>query len=160
MFQKETKELAKFLKIESVKAIRNCLFYKSPFPDFLSKIIPAPFIDNRQITIPSSKWVGGEVFLLCIYHQVLIKYFRWSHTWIKILKKTNISYPLIHKRTCAYQGVRNINFSGSSGFRDFSFPCAMPKTNISNTIVIKTCGQLFCKNNFSTWTPLFSSAQV
>ena len=25
--------------------------------------------------------------------------------------KTNVSYPLIHTRTCAYQGVRNVSFS-------------------------------------------------
>ena len=34
-----------------------------------------------------------------------IKYVR------KIFRKTNISNPLIHTRTCVYQGVRNISFS-------------------------------------------------
>ena len=29
----------------------------------------------------------------------------------QIFRKTNISYPLIRTRTCAYQGVRNIRFS-------------------------------------------------
>ena len=29
----------------------------------------------------------------------------------KIFRKTNISNPLIHTRTCAYQGVRNVSFS-------------------------------------------------
>ena len=29
----------------------------------------------------------------------------------KILRETNISYPLIRTRTCAYQGVRNVGFS-------------------------------------------------
>ena len=29
----------------------------------------------------------------------------------KIFRKTNISYPLIHTRACAYQGVRNVSFS-------------------------------------------------
>ena len=28
-----------------------------------------------------------------------------------IFRKTNISYPLIRSRTCAYQGVRNVRFS-------------------------------------------------
>ena len=28
----------------------------------------------------------------------------------KIFQKTNISYPLISTRTCAYQGVRNVRF--------------------------------------------------
>ena len=29
----------------------------------------------------------------------------------QIIRKTNISYPLIHTRTSAYQGVRNVCFS-------------------------------------------------
>ena len=29
----------------------------------------------------------------------------------QILQKTSISYPLIHTRTCTYQGVRNVCFS-------------------------------------------------
>ena len=29
----------------------------------------------------------------------------------QIFRKTNISYPLIHTRTCAYQGVRKVRFS-------------------------------------------------
>ena len=29
----------------------------------------------------------------------------------KFSKETNISYPLIHKRMFAYQGVRNVSFS-------------------------------------------------
>ena len=30
---------------------------------------------------------------------------------LQIFRKTNISYPLIRTRTCAYQGVRNVRFS-------------------------------------------------
>ena len=30
-----------------------------------------------------------------------------------IFRKANISYPLIGKRTCAYQGVRDVRFSGN-----------------------------------------------
>ena len=30
----------------------------------------------------------------------------------QMFRKTNISYPLVRTRTCAYQGVRNISFSG------------------------------------------------
>ena len=29
----------------------------------------------------------------------------------RIFRKTDISYPLIHTRTCAYQWVRNVSFS-------------------------------------------------
>ena len=29
----------------------------------------------------------------------------------QILRKTNIFYPLIRTRTCAYQGVQNVRFS-------------------------------------------------
>ena len=32
-------------------------------------------------------------------------------TYTKFSKKTNISYPLIRTRTCAYQEVRNVSFS-------------------------------------------------
>ena len=35
-------------------------------------------------------------------------YLKYVH---KIFHKTNISYPLIRARTCAYQGVRNVKFS-------------------------------------------------
>ena len=31
----------------------------------------------------------------------------------QIFRKTNISYPLIRTRRCAYQGVRNVRFSGN-----------------------------------------------
>ena len=33
----------------------------------------------------------------------------------RIFRKTNISYPLIRRRTCAYQGVRNVCFFGKFG---------------------------------------------
>ena len=29
----------------------------------------------------------------------------------QIFRKTNISYPLVRTRTCAYQGVRNVHYS-------------------------------------------------
>ena len=29
----------------------------------------------------------------------------------RIFRKTSVSYPLIHARTCAYQGIRNVRFS-------------------------------------------------
>ena len=32
-------------------------------------------------------------------------------TYAKFSEKTNVSYPLIRTRTCAYQGVRNVSFS-------------------------------------------------
>ena len=34
-----------------------------------------------------------------------------TQTYVKIFRKTNISYYLICKRLCAYQGVRNASFS-------------------------------------------------
>ena len=44
--------------------------------------------------------------------------FSWD--WIEIiqniLNKTNISYPLIRKCTCAYQQVRNVIFSGNFAY--------------------------------------------
>ena len=38
------------------------------------------------------------------------------NTYAKYSEKTNISYPLIGTRTCAYRGVRNVSFS--ENFRD------------------------------------------
>ena len=45
----------------------------------------------------------------------------------QMFRKTNISYPLIGRRTCAYQGVRNVCFSenlvcerGIRGAREFT----------------------------------------
>ena len=32
----------------------------------------------------------------------------------KIFRKTNIVYPMICRRTCVYQGVRNVSFSENS----------------------------------------------
>ena len=40
-----------------------------------------------------------------VFYGPSIKYVR------KIFRKTNISNPLIHTRTCAYQWVRNVRFS-------------------------------------------------
>ena len=34
----------------------------------------------------------------------------------RIFRKTNISYPLIRTRTCAYQGVRNVSFLESFAY--------------------------------------------
>ena len=34
----------------------------------------------------------------------------------KIFRKINISNPLIRTRTCAYQGVRNVSFSGNFAY--------------------------------------------
>ena len=34
----------------------------------------------------------------------------------QISRKTNISYPLIHNHTCAYQGVRNVCFLENTRF--------------------------------------------
>ena len=40
-----------------------------------------------------------------------------KHT--KFSEKTNISYPLIRKRTSAYQGVRNVRFLGKFSVLSF-----------------------------------------
>ena len=41
----------------------------------------------------------------------------------QIFRKTNISYPLIHAHTCAYQGVRNVCFSENLTFVFFWNSC-------------------------------------
>ena len=40
----------------------------------------------------------------------------WTGQKTKISLKTNVFYLLIHKRTCADQGVRNNSFSGNFSF--------------------------------------------
>ena len=37
----------------------------------------------------------------------------------QIFRKTNISYPLIRIRACAYQGIRNVSFSENLACFDF-----------------------------------------
>ena len=41
----------------------------------------------------------------------------------KIFRKDNISHPLIHRRTCALQGVRNVNFSENFAYIKRSTGC-------------------------------------
>ena len=40
----------------------------------------------------------------------------------QIFRKTNISYPLIRTRKCAYQGVRNVRFSENLACSAFLLP--------------------------------------
>ena len=49
---------------------------------------------------------------ICLFRAYLPIYFNTSqHSAAKSFRKTNISYPLIRTRTCAYQEVRNVSFS-------------------------------------------------
>ena len=67
-------------------------------------------IDDQQY-----RWQRNNMIKICIFYMLKhvqddlkgssIKYVR------KIFRKTNISNPLIHTRTCAYQRVRNVSFS-------------------------------------------------
>ena len=50
---------------------------------------------TRNVSFSENFVLFGTIHLVCMQH----------------LPKTNISYPLIHIRTCAYQGVRNVSFS-------------------------------------------------
>ena len=80
-------------------------------------------------------------------------------------RKTNISYPLISTRTCAYQGVRNVRFSGNLTCFVFLktrfeiYPVAVLPTNyywtnvISNQICPKWVEKflIFIMNNPRFW---------
>ena len=48
------------------------------------------------------KWVNGKILFLL--KGGLISYVR------KFFRKTNISYSVIHRRTCVYQRGKNVNF--------------------------------------------------
>ena len=80
-------------------------------------------------------------------------------------RKTNISYPLIRTRTCAYQGVRNVCFSEiltyfaflKHPFRDSPF-CLIPNDLIITTVPFSSVPQtayggngLFCYNPSGTY---------
>ena len=50
--------------------------------------------------------IRKRVHIARIYYKEIIHFVQR-----KIKKKTITSYPLIRKHMCAYQGVRNVNFS-------------------------------------------------
>ena len=61
----------------------------------------------------------------------------------QIFRKTNISYPLIHTRTCAYQGVRNVRiFLGK-----FGVLCFLKKPALRFTLLIYYLFFLICIND-------------
>ena len=63
-----------------------------------------------QISIEvNDELVSGEKILTEIFDEHYINIVEKSSG--KIFRKINISYPMIRPRTCAYQGLRNVNFS-------------------------------------------------
>ena len=50
----------------------------------------------------------------------------------RIFWKMNISYPLIHKRICAYEGVRNVRFSENLACFVFLLPFCLITDNFPN----------------------------
>ena len=56
-----------------------------------------------------SPWWGiiGSMFLYLSSKSLHL----WDHYVSNIFRKTNISYPLMRTRSCAYLGVRNVSFS-------------------------------------------------
>ena len=88
----------------------------------------------------------------------------------KIFRKTNISNLLIHTRTCAYQGVRNVSFSENfahvlngwllwwlwdknQGVRKLQLP-------IYKEIISFTPLMLGGNNCFSTWKPILPPSGI
>ena len=47
--------------------------------------------------------------MLCLMYLQFVKRAFQEDKARQIFRKTNISYPLIHTYTCAYQGVRNVS---------------------------------------------------
>ena len=60
-----------------------------------------------MFTLNKVTLLSKSAFLICIS-----VYNEGSSIWYvpKILRNTNISYPLIRTRSCAYQGVTNFSF--------------------------------------------------
>ena len=111
---------------------------------------PTTFVDFRKVPVQKViQRIQATVTLLTIKHEGIllhcVKYarIRFSLTWVKranlktyvtrkqstpnFLEKT-ISYPMIRKRICAYQGVKNVCFSESLTCLLFSLPpfCDLP----------------------------------
>ena len=62
-------------------------------------------------------------------------------TYAKLFKKTNISYPLIHLCTCAYQGLRNVSSS-----KNFAYMYLMDNSkNIFSRLAKLKLGNKHCK---------------
>ena len=57
----------------------------------------------------------------------------------QIFRKTNISYPLIRTRTCAYQGVRNVRFSENL----MCFIFLKTRFEIRRFVILPTISQFF-----------------
>ena len=63
---------------------------------------------NNRVTRPKLDIVFMS---LSLNYELIIRYYQFSTSNTQMFRKTNISDPLIRTRTCAYQGVRNFNFS-------------------------------------------------
>ena len=85
----------------------NCRLIK--WTRFTSLLIPPTNIDASAST--KWNWLRSVNFKTWIQWVGVIHLVR-----TQLFRKTNISYPLICTRTCAYQGVRNVSFSGNFAY--------------------------------------------
>ena len=120
------------------------------------RLVLTTFVDFRKVLVQKViQMIQATVALLTIKHEGIllhcVKYarIRFSLTWVKranlktyvtrkqstpnFLEKT-ISYPMIRKRICAYQGVKNVCFSENLNCLLFSLPafCESPFCLITN----------------------------
>ena len=74
----------------------------------------------------------------------------WDHsfsTYKNFFRKTNISYPLMRRRTCAYQGVRNVSFSENFAYALNEWPLlGTNQSHIQNLVKYLRWYGTFCKN--------------
>ena len=76
---------------------------------------PEPETSMADIYFKSVKIDKGNSMVIMICVVKFVRNHSFS-TYTKFLRKTNISYPLIRTRTCAYQGVKNVSFSGNLAY--------------------------------------------
>ena len=102
----------RFLHLEKVRTVSTAVILGSA----LSKMdVTFWFMKCWNLLYRKSEFMNWTGFcFLIVVNKVKGRISKWVFQEKKprhIFRKTNISYPLIHTRTCAYQGVRNVRFS-------------------------------------------------
>ena len=103
-----------------------------------------------QVEVYSKPWQISKI-------ELFVKWVFQENKAHQIFRETNISYPLIRTRTCAYQGVRNVCFSenlAGSVFLKHPF-WDSPFCLITNELVAKGLDQ--SKKTFLSVLLLFTS---
>ena len=112
-----------------------------------------------DIWLKSNYNVNKTVLQIILWHKWISKRVFQENKARQIFWKTNISFPLIRTRTCAYQGARNVRFFGKFGVLWFletpvlRFSLLPYYRRISNTLIY--ChSALIIFGLVSVWSPI------